>query len=132
MVAPVTSDEMLSAIRGMTDGAPGTDGRRLRDLREIPVIKLQHRVNLRLLAGLQLAILTEGVTVLLPKVQGTRDPAQHRPITMSDMVARCFHRILAKRLDIFMPFNIRQKAFRSGDGTAESVWFLQQRIRKHT
>ena len=50
---------------------------------------------------------------------------------MSDMVARCFRRILAKRMEIFLPFNIRQKAFRAGDGTAESVWFLQQLIQKH-
>ena len=50
---------------------------------------------------------------------------------MSDMVARCFHRILAKRMEIFLPFNIRQKAFREGDSKAESVWFLQQLIQKH-
>ena len=55
----------------------------------------------------------------------------HRPIKMSDMVARCFHHILAKRMEIFLPFNIRQKAFRASDGTAESVWFLQQLIQKH-
>ena len=50
---------------------------------------------------------------------------------MSDMVARCFHHILAKRREIFLPFNIRRKAFRASDGTAESVWFLQQLIQKH-
>jgi len=65
---------------------------------------------------------------LIPKVEGMRDPAQHRPITMSDMVARCFHHILAKCMENFLPFNIRQKLFRTGDGTAESVWFLQQLI----
>jgi len=47
------------------------------------------------------------------------------------MVARCFHRILAKHMENFLTFNIRQKAFRSGDGTAESVWFLQQLIQKY-
>ena len=30
-----------------------------------------------------------------------------------------------------MPCNIKKKAFRACDGTAESVWFLQQLIRKH-
>jgi len=48
-----------------------------------------------------------------------------------DQIARCFHRILAKHTENFLTFNIRQKAFRSGDGTAESVWFLQQLIQKY-
>ena len=115
----------------MKDGAPGADSRKLRDLKGIPLTELQCHFNLWLLAGYQPAALRQGVTVFIPKVEGTRDPAQHRPITMSDMVARCFHRILAKRMETFLPFNIRQKAFRAGDGTAESVWFLQQLIQKH-
>lgn len=34
-------------------------------------------------------------------------------------------------MENFLPFNIRQNAFCSGDSTAESVWFLQQLIQKH-
>ena len=59
------------------------------------------------------------------------DPGQHWSITLSDMVARCFHRILVKHMENVLTFNIRRKAFRSGDGRAESVGFLQQLIQKH-
>ena len=89
----------------MKDGAPGPDGRKLRDLKGMPLTELQCHFNLWLLAGYQPAALRQGVTVFIPKVEGTCDPAQHRPI--------------------------RQKAFRAGDSTAESVWFLQQLIQKH-
>ena len=36
LVAPVTRDELLAALKGMKDGAPGPDGRKLRDLKGIP------------------------------------------------------------------------------------------------
>jgi len=131
LVASVTSDELLATLKGMKDGAPGPDARNLCDLKAIPQTELLCHFNLWLLVGYQPAALRQGETVFIPKVEGTRDPAQQGPITMSDMVARCFHRILAKRMENFLPFNIRQKAFRAGDGTAESVCFLQQLIQKH-
>lgn len=70
MVAPITHDEVLTALKGMKDGAPGLDDRKLRDLKGIPV-------NLWLLAGYQPAALKQGETILIPKVEGTHDPAQH-------------------------------------------------------
>lgn len=71
------------------------------------------------------------MTALIPEVEGTCDPAQHQLITLSNMVARCFYKILFKHMENFLPFNISQKVFHSGDSTAESVWFLQQLIQKH-
>ena len=37
MVAPVTATEVLAAIKGMANGAPGPDGRKLRELRQLSV-----------------------------------------------------------------------------------------------
>ena len=72
-----------------------------------------------------------GKTVLLPKRAEAGDPAKYRPITMSDIVVRCFHRILAQRMEIQLPFSTRQKAFGAGDGVADSVWFIQAVIKHH-
>ena len=72
-----------------------------------------------------------GKTVLLPKCAEAENPAKYRPITMSDIVVRCFHRILAQWMEIHLPFSTRQKAFRPGDGVADSVWFIQAVIKHH-
>ena len=69
--------------------------------------------------------------MLLPKCAEAGEPAKYRPITMSDIVVRCFHRILAQRMEIHLPFSTRQKAFRAGDGVADSVWFIQAVIKHH-
>ena len=69
--------------------------------------------------------------MLLPKRAEAGDPTKYRLITMSDIVVRCFHRILAQRMEIHLPFSTRQKAFRAGDGVADSVWFIQVVIKHH-
>lgn len=131
IMAPITSDDVKRTLAGMKDGAPGTDGRRLKDLKNIPIQELVAHYNLWLLAGYQPEALRRGETVLLPKEPGTKKPEKHRPITMSDLVIRCFHRILAKRMENLLPFNSRQKAFMAADGVAESVWFLSSVINQH-
>ncbi|KAL9977930.1 hypothetical protein ACROYT_G015394 [Oculina patagonica] len=71
------------------------------------------------------------VTVLIPKESGTQDPGKHRPKTLPDITIRCFHRVLAKRMKKDLPWNTRQKALRSGDGVADSMWLLQNIICQH-
>ena len=130
-MAPITSDDVKLTLAGMKDGAPGPDGRRLKDLKNIPIQELVAHYNLWLLAGYQPEALRRGETVLLPKEPGTKKPEKHRPITMSDLVIRCFHRILAKRMENLLPFNSRKKAFMAADGVAESVCFLSSVINQH-
>lgn len=77
MVAPVTCDEVLTALKVTKDGAPGPDDRKLRDLKGIPLTELQWHVNLWLLAAYQTAALRQGETILIPKVEGIHDPAEY-------------------------------------------------------
>ena len=83
------------------------------------------------MAGCLPGRLRRGQTVLLPKCAEAEDPAKYRPITMSDIVVSCFHRILAQRMEIHLPFSTSHKAFRPGDGVADSVWFIQAVIKHH-
>ena len=131
LLHPITSEDVARALRKMKDGVPGPDGRKLSDVRAIPAEELAGHFNLWLLAGYPPAQLRRGETVLLPKCEGAGDPSKYRPITMSDIVVRCFHRILAQRMEVTLPFNTRQKAFRAGDGVADSVWFIQAVIKHH-
>ena len=70
LVAPIPRDELLATRKGMKDGAPGPDGRKLRDLKGISLTELQFHFNLWLLAGYQPAALRQGETVFIPKVEG--------------------------------------------------------------
>ena len=69
--------------------------------------------------------------MLLPNCADAGDPAKYQPITMSDIVVRCFHQILAHQMEIHLPFNTRQKAFHAGDGIADSVWFILAVLKHH-
>ena len=115
----------------MKDGAPGPDGRKLRDVKALPPEQLAAHFNLWLLAGYLPSALRQGETVLLPKEEGAGASGKFRPLTISDIVVRCFHRIIAQRMEVNLPFRSRQKAFRKGDGIADSVWYIQGIIRHH-
>ena len=65
--------------KGYEGGAPSPDGRKLRDLKGIPLTELQYHFNLWLLAGYQPAALRQGETVFIPKVEGTHDPGTTPP-----------------------------------------------------
>ena len=121
IMAPITSDDVKRTLAGMKDGAPGPDGRRPKDLKNIPIQELVAHYNLWLLAGYQPEALRRSETVLLPKEPGNKKPE----------VIRCFHRMLAKRNENLLPFNSGQKAFMATDGVAESVWFLSSVINQH-
>ena len=131
MLHPITSEDVVRALKKMKDGVLGPDGRRLSDVKALSADELAGHFNLWLLPGCLLGRLRRGQTVLLPKCAEAEDPAKYQPITMSDIVVRCFHRILAQRMQIHLPFSTRQKAFRTGNGMADSVWFIQAVIKHH-
>lgn len=128
MVAPVTLEEGARVLKATKKSAPGPDGLRLKDLKRMPLEELTGHANAWLLAGYQPAALRAGVTILIPKVANPGDPGQHRPITMSSLVARWFHKVLAKRLET-LPFNARQRGFRAGDGLLDNTRLLRSAIK---
>ena len=69
-----------------------------------------------------------GQTTLVPEEAGTSDPACFRPITVSSVLVRQFHRILARRLDKLRPVGIAHKGFRCVDGCAENLRLLRAAI----
>ena len=131
LMVPITTEDVNRSLKGMKDGAPGPDGQKLKDVRAIPHDQLAAHFNLWLLSAYLPSTLRGGETVLLPKVSGAGAPNEFRPITVSNIVVRCFHRIMAQRMEMHLPPSLRQKAFRRGDGIADSVWFMQTVIKHH-
>ena len=130
LLAPITS-EVAKSLGGMKDGAPGPDSRKLKDVKAIPIDQWAGHFNLWLYAGTLPSLLRDAETVLLLKEVGASAPEKYRLITISDIVVRCFHWILAHRMEVHLPFSSQQKAFRAGDGIADSVWFMETVIKHH-
>ena len=84
-----------------------------------------------LLAGYLPASLCRAETILITKEVGILSPGKHGPITISDVILQCFHKILASRFESSLPWNTSQKAFMKGDEVADSIWLLQTIIRQH-
>ena len=49
LTVPITADDLKPSLKGMKDGAPGPDGRKLKDVKPIPFDQLAAHFNLWLL-----------------------------------------------------------------------------------
>ena len=133
LLDPIEVEEVRRCLLGI-DGqtAAGPDGRKLSDIKKIPVTELSLLFNKWLYAGVLPTALWEGRTTLIPKEPGTDDPAKFRPIGVSSLLVRIYHRTLARRLDEVCPPSSRQKGFRPGDGIAENTVLLKEILRRTT
>ena len=129
-VLEITTTDVKSALAGMkVQTSPGPDGMTLKTVLGLPVALIVARFNLWLLAGCLPTRLCEGYTSFIPKVLGTTNPAEFRPITVGSILSRLYNKIIARRLDSLCPPSSRQKAFRSGDGIAENLALVEQLLR---
>lgn len=73
--------------------------------------------------------LYEARTTFIPKGENADAPGMFRPISITSVIMRQFHRILAKRLLVFRQYNEQQRGFRWCDGVAENLTLLQATIK---
>ena len=67
LMHPITTEDVVRALKKIKDDAPGPDGRKLADVKAISADQLAGHCNLWLLAGCLPGRLRRGQTVLLPK-----------------------------------------------------------------
>ena len=129
---PITTDHIVAALRGVS-GSPGPDGVTWNILKARKEQKvLVSLFNLWLWVERCPLRLCKGITTLIPKEAGTQDASKYRPITVTSVLGRLFHKILAKRMDTHLPLGERQKGFRPGDGLGFNVTLLREMLRKST
>lgn len=104
--------------------SPGPDGFSAKDIRAIPLGILARIFNIFILCGRLPQHLLKSKTTLIPKKEGASDPGQFRPITVSSIFVRTFHKILANRMSRTMKLDSRQKAFRPVDGCSENIFLM--------
>lgn len=120
---PITPLEISKALPP-AGTAPGPDGLSARDLREVPADILTRVFNIIMLGRMLPKHLLESRTILIPKKDNADQPSDFRPITVSSVLARTLHKVLANRMSRLIPLDSRQKAFRPIDGCAENIFLL--------
>ena len=116
----------------MRKSAPGVDNLTLEKLRELNPEIISIVFNIQLWKKTQLSCLNGNATTLIPKKSdGLDDAGNWRPVTLSSMLVRLLHRILANRVSSSIELNPRQKAFVPLDGCAQNTFVLDTLIRQY-
>lgn len=130
LCVPIGSTGIKEAFPALST-SPGTDRVSARQLRAMPMNVLTGILNLFLLCGKLPKHLLESKTILIPKKDGATEPGDFRPITVSSVITRLYHKILANRFLKFINFDKRQRAFLPVDGCADSIFDLDLILRYH-
>ena len=131
LMAPVAEDEVQAALKATKgDTAPGPDGRKKAALVALGTEKLRWLMNAALRLGDLPSSWVQGRTVLLPKKEKPQNPADFRPLTITPVLTRTLHRVLARRLATLAPLPLSQKGFRKEEGCAANLLLVQQALRQ--
>lgn len=128
--ASITLKETREALPSNTTSA-GPDGVSARLLKRIPHLTLCRILNLVAWCGKAPTHLLDSITTLIPKKSGVNKPADFRPITVSSVIIRTLHKVLATRMSRQIQFDQRQRAFRPTDGCSDNVFLLDLILRYH-
>lgn len=124
---PITAAE----IRGSklhTETAAGPDGTSAREWTYMRPELQRAFYMILMLSKSRPSSLYEARTTFIPKGENADAPAMFRPISITSVITRQFHRILARRLLVFHEYNEQQRGFRRCDGVAENLTLLQATI----
>lgn len=120
---PVSAQEVRGNLPPVRS-APGPDGFTARLLKTVPNATLRVIMNLLVLVQRVPTSLRGARTTFIPKKSPAKCYSDFRPITVSSVLLRLYHRILAKRILSSLDFDYRQRAFTPVDGCAENVFLL--------
>lgn len=123
--APITEEEVTRAkIR--QGSACGPDGVTAKSWSKVALTTRTLFYNILLLNGHLPSRLKRSRTIFLAKkIEGSKNPSDFRPISISSVVTRQFHRILASRFTAMYEHRVNQSAYQHFDGVGKSVALLQ-------
>lgn len=117
---PISESE-VKASELSNGSAAGPDGVTVRNWRKVCTKVRALFYNLILKKGSLDSELKKARTVLIPKSTGRIGPGDTRPLSITSVVVRQLHRILAKRFRSMHEFCENQRAFIDCDGTLENL-----------
>lgn len=122
--SPITVQEIIaSELKRST--APGPDSVTATQWRVVPREIRALFYTILMHCGIPLESLNKARTIFIPKTDAPKSPGEYRPISITSVIQRQFHKILAKRLASIRPFDDRQTAFRKVDGVASNLYTLK-------
>ena len=125
LVSVISDEEVCNSLKSFGVTAAGTDSRRVIDLKLVNAGVLALTLNLLLLVKALPHTIEEARTTLIPKGARPTAPGEFRPITVSSVVTRLLHKILAKRIGDARLLSLRQKAFIPEHGCSSNLITLQ-------
>ena len=126
---PITP-ENIRAARPFLAVSPGSDGLTARQLRAIPPGVLTRICNLILWCGKLPEHLAVSRTIFIPKKLGAKLPGDFRPISVSSVLTRLIHKVLAQTIDQLIQLHKEQRVFRGGiDGCRDNTILLDAILR---
>ncbi|CAL7932866.1 unnamed protein product [Xylocopa violacea] len=127
---PIEPEEVKRAFPETTT-SPGPDLVTARQFRAVPLGIITRIFNIFMICGKIPEWLLESKTTLIPKVDNAEQPGDFRPITVSSVITRTFHKVLSTRLMHSIELDKRQKAFVPVDGCAENTFLFDMLLRHH-
>lgn len=121
--APITPEEIMKCELGASSAA-GPDGITVVNWMGMDIRLRTLFLNMILKKGCLDDDLKFARTVLIPKGKGIITPENTRPLSITSVVVRHMHKILAQRLKSLHTFSDSQKAFIDCDGTQENLTIL--------
>ena len=127
VAGPIEHEEILRAIKSTKKStAPGPDGRGLEAVRGLSLSQMSWAFNSCLSLEDVPNSWVRGRTTLIPKKPGAADPGDFRPITVTSVLLRLFHKIIAARLMAAAPLPNKQKGFAPEEGVAANILLVQR------
>ncbi|CAD6238435.1 GSCOCG00012534001-RA-CDS, partial [Cotesia congregata] len=124
----ITPDEV--GLASPSNGtSPGPDGLSAKTFKSVPYWVWAIIFNIFMLCGKVPEYLLESKTTLIPKKDGASEPGDFRPITVSSVITRTFHKVLANRMNNLIKLDPRQRGFRSVDGCSENIFLVDLILR---
>ena len=125
--SPVTKEEIQKSFPRKRS-ASGPDGVTVVAVKAIPLPILHRILNIFMICGGLPDFLLVSRTVFIPKKKDSMEPGDFRPITISPVLIRLFHKVLANRLKT-VSVDERQRAFRDTDGCSDNIFLLDLALR---
>lgn len=120
---PITEEEIRVSLPKVSS-APGPDGVRPSRLRKLQSFTLLKLLNVLLYLGRLPPRLLKSRTIFIPKKADALEPGDFRPISMTSVVTRLFHKVLAKRLSNSLYLSEEQRGFKEVDGASQNIFLL--------
>ena len=131
-IHPITINKVNSCYITLYDRVPRIDGLKKCKLTKMCLNIITARFNIYIISSTAPSAFKLGLTTLIPTTKLSTELSQYRPITISSIFCRLFHKMFARRIENTMSLNPQKKAFVRRDGIADNIFLLKYIIYQHT